>query len=42
MWSQKEIFSYEEKKENKVELEHWNCLVNRFIMTIETNSHSGY
>jgi len=37
MWFQKEIFNYEEKKENRVKLEHWNCLVNIFIMTIETN-----
>jgi hypothetical protein len=42
MWSQKKIFNYEEKKEKKVELEHWNFLVNRFIMTIETNIHWKY
>jgi hypothetical protein len=41
MWSHKEIFSYEKKK-MRVELEHWSCLLNKYVLTIETNSHWKY
>jgi hypothetical protein len=38
MWSQKEIFDYGKKRKEKVELEHWSCLLNKF----ETFSHWKY
>ncbi len=34
MWSHKEIFSYEKKK-MRVELEHWSCLLNKYVLTID-------
>jgi hypothetical protein len=41
MWFGKEIFTFEQKK-MRVKIEHWNCLLNKSIVTIETNSHWKY
>ncbi len=41
MWYQKDISNYEKNK-NRVKLEHWSCLLNKFVMTLEINSHWEY
>jgi hypothetical protein len=39
MWSQKEIFSYRKRNKMRVELEHWNYLLNKVVVIVETNNH---
>jgi hypothetical protein len=41
MWFENEIFSFEKMK-MKVKGKHWNYLLNKSIMTVETSNHWKY
>jgi hypothetical protein len=42
MWLQKEIFNCEKRNKRRFELEHWNCMLNKFVLTVDGKNHWKY